>query len=88
MSYGIKIAYSWREEEDMNAYGEFDTEAEAFEKACELAGREAFVYNEEMSEDRMAAIYVDGFNKRIDLHYYEDDAWCYYKIEELKRRNI
>ena len=82
MAYGIKITYSWGDEENMDNYGKFKTEEEAFEKACVLAGTEAYVYNEGMDEDRTAVIYVDGYNKRIDLHYDDDDTWCYYRIEK------
>ena len=84
MKYGIKITYSWGDEEPMKYYGEFETEEDAFAHACELAGKEVYVYNEEMDEDRTAVIYVDGYNKRIDLHYEMDNTWCYYRIEEYK----
>lgn len=78
--YKIKIEYSWGDEE---LYGSYATEDEAFKYACELAGKEAFVYGEGGDEDRTATIYVDSYNKRIDLHYDHDDTWCYYRIEEV-----
>lgn len=81
--YGIEISYSWGDCED-ELYGKFDTEEKAFAKACELAGKEAYVQNEEFEDCKTAVIYVDGYNKRIDLHYDCDDTWCYYRIKEHK----
>ena len=80
MKYGIKITYSWGDEEFPTNDEAFDTEEEAFAKACEMAGREAYVQNEEMTEEKTCTIYVDGFMKAIDLHYNGDGEVCYYRI--------
>ena len=83
MKYGVKITYSWGDEEPVGGYGVYRNTDAAFEKCCELAGKEAYVYNEEMDEDRTVTIYVDGYNKKIDLHYNHDDTWCYYRVVEI-----
>ncbi len=78
--YKIKITYSWGDEEPL--YGQFFTKEAAFATACELAGREAYVQNDELDESKTAVIYVDPANFKVDLHYDGDDTWCYYRIEE------
>lgn len=80
--YAIEISYSWGDSEPL--YGEFHTEEQAFAKACELAGTEMYVANEEFDEDKTITVYVDGFNKRIDLQYDADQTWCYYRVVEKK----
>lgn len=80
--YGIKITYSWGDEE-CGLCGKYKTKEDAFKEAIKLAATEAYVYNEEFDENRTSAIYVDGFNKRIDLHYDSDNTWCYYRIQEI-----
>ena len=80
--YGIKITYSWGDEEPI--YGSFKTEEDAYAKACELAGKEAYVQNEEMDEDETCTVYFDGYEKRIDLHYDCDGEECYYRIVKIK----
>ena len=82
--YGIKIAYSWGDEEDINQYGTFATEEEAFQKACELAGKEAYVQNEEFLEEKTCTVFFDAANKGIDLRYDHDDTWCYYRVEKVE----
>ena len=78
--YGIKITYSWGDEEDL--YGNFLTEEDAYKEMCMLAAKEAFVQNEEFFEEFTCQIYFDASAKKIDLHYDNDDEWCYYRIEE------
>ena len=80
MTYGIKITYSWGDEEPV--YGKFETEEEAFKEACVLAGKEAYVQNEEFEEDRTCTVYIDAYTKRIDLQYDCDQTECYYRIVE------
>ena len=85
MKYDIKITYSWGDEEPLGTFGAFATADAAYQKACELAGKEAYVYNEEMKENRTCVVYFDGANKRIDLHYDHDDTWCYYRVVEYTK---
>ena len=82
--YGIEITYSWGDKEDPEQYGTFDTEEKAFEKACEYAGKEAYVQNEEFLPERTCTVHFDAYNKAIDLHYAYDDSICYYRIVKLQ----
>lgn len=79
--YGIEISYSWGDCED-GLYGNFETKEEAYKEMCELAGKEAFVQNEEFESERTCTVYFDGYTLRVDLHYDVDDTWCYYRIKE------
>ena len=81
--YGIKITYSWGAEEDPAQYGTFDTPEKAYEKACEMAGREAYAQNEEMVPLKDCQIYFYGYKKEIDLLYLSDASTCKYKVVEL-----
>ena len=76
--YGIKITYSWGDEEPI--CGEYKTKEEAFEKMCELAAKEAYVQNEEFLETHTCEVLFNAFEKAIDLHYYSDGEWCYYRV--------
>lgn len=78
--YGIKINYSWGDEEEL--YGNYETEEEAYKEMCKLACKEAYVQNEEFEEYRTCTINFDAYNKEIDLHYDCDEEVCYYTIEE------
>lgn len=77
--YTIQITYSWGDEEP--DYGTFDSEEEAYKTACEMAGREAYIANEEFDEDRTISVYFDAANKRIDLCYDWDQTECYYRVK-------
>ena len=79
--YGIKITYSWGDEED-GLYGNFKTEEEAYKEMCAMAAEEAYVQNEEFFEEYTCQIYFNAAEKEIDLHYDSDDEWCYYRIRE------
>lgn len=81
--YGIEISYSWGDCEDC-LYGNFQTEEDAFEEMCALAGREAYVQNEEFDEYKTCTVYFDAYTKRIDLQYDCDNTWCYYRIKAIK----
>ena len=78
--YGIEISYSWGDCED-GLYGNFQTEEEAFKEMCLLAAKEAYVQNEEFSQEKTCIVYFDAANKKIDLHYDNDVTWCYYRIK-------
>ena len=80
MKYGVKITYSWGDEEDIERYGTFDTEEEAYKMACELAGKEAYVQNEEFLEGWSCVVVFDAFSKSINLNYGRDGEVCYYRI--------
>ena len=80
--YGIKISYSWGDEEPV--YGEYDTAIDAFSAACLLAGKEAYVQNDELDPSKTCTIEVDACLQIINLHYHGDDEWCYYRIVELE----
>ena len=83
LKYGIKISYSWGDEEE-GLYGEYTSEEEAYKAMCKLASTEAYVQNEDFDENGSCAIYFDGYNKEINLHYDNDNTWCYYRIEIIK----
>lgn len=83
VKYGIKISYSWGDEEE-GLYGEYTSKEEAYKAMCQLASTEAYVQNEDFDENGSCAIYFDGYNKEINLHYDNDDTWCYYRIEIIK----
>ena len=85
--YGIHITYSWGDEEDSAAYGMFDTPEAAYEEACRLAGREAFVQNEEMEAGRDCQAEFFGYEKKIKLTYFCDGEECLYKVVELAEGN-
>ena len=57
---------------------------EAYKAMCKLASTEAYVQNEDFDENGSCAIYFDGYNKEINLHYDNDNTWCYYRIEIIK----
>ena len=86
-SYGIKISYSWGDEED-EIYGSFKTKEEAYKEMCMFAAKEAFIYNEEFTEERTCQIHFDAFEKTIDLHYDSDNTWCYYRIVLIMPENL
>lgn len=78
--YGIKISYSWGDEEDL--YGNYETKEEAYKEMCVLACKEAYIQNEEFIEGKPCSVYFDAYNKEIELHYDCDREICYYRIEE------
>lgn len=81
--FGIEISYSWGEQED-GLYGSYSTETDAFRDMCLLAGKEAYEQNTEFWEEKPCVIYVDAFEKKVDLHYKSDDTWCYYRVKRKK----
>lgn len=81
--YGIKVSYSWGDEEPVKTYGRFETKEAAWKRICELAGKEMFVQNEEYDERKTCTLYVDAHEKRLDLHYDGDNTVCYYRIVEI-----
>ena len=80
--YGIKITYSWGDEEPLEQYGSFDTKEKAFEKICELAGREAYVQNEEFNVDNTCDIRFNASEYKAELTY-DMDALEQYCVNEL-----
>ena len=83
LKYGIKISYSWGDEED-GLYGKYASKKEAYKAMCELASKEAYVQNEDFDENGSCAIYFNAYNKEINLHYDNDNTWCYYRVETIK----
>lgn len=79
LKYSIKISYSWGDEEE--PYGEYNSEEEAYKAMCELASKEAYIQNENFEVENSCVIYFDAYNKEIDLHYDNDDTWCYYRVK-------
>lgn len=82
LKYGIKISYSWGEEEEL--YGEYTSEEEAYKVMCELASKEAYIQNENFDENYSCAVYFNVYNKEINLYYDHDKTWCYYRIQTIK----
>ena len=76
--YGLKISYSWGDEEPII---EYKTKDMAWRKAKKLAMNEA----ELVSEEQQSEVGL-SFNKeegRIILHYNYCDDFCFYDIIEL-----
>lgn len=84
--YEIVISYSWGEKEP--PYGSFMTQEEAYKKMCEMAGREAYVQNEEFLPENTCAVYFNAAEKEIDLHYDNDDSWCYYRVQKVQNEEV
>ncbi len=82
--YGIKITYSWGDEEPLEQYGSFDTKEKAFEKICELAGREAYVQNEEFNVDNTCDIRFNAAEYKAELTYDMDDTTCNYQVVPVR----
>lgn len=80
--YEIAISYSWGEKEP--PYGSFLTEEEAYKEMCEMAGREAYVQNEEFLPENTCQVYFNATEKAIDLHYDSDNTWCYYRVQKTE----
>lgn len=78
--YGIEISYSWGDCE-LDLYGNYETEEEAFKEMCMLAGEEAYEQNEEFLEENSCVVYFNAYKKTIDLHYEYDNTWCFYRIK-------
>ena len=47
-----------------------------------MAGKEAYVQNEEFLPENTCQVYFDAAKFTVDLHYDYDDQWCYYRIEK------
>ena len=80
--YGVEVSYSWGDIED-EPYGSFETKEQAYEFACQLAGKEAYIQNEEFLPENTCYIIFDANSCKIDLHYDYDDTWCFYRIVKL-----
>ena len=78
MKYGVMFYYSWNDFE--GPYGKFDTTDDAYKKACEIAGAEAYEYSSSKECD-CTARYI-ATEKAVDLHYEDDDTHCYYRISD------
>lgn len=82
--YGIEISYSWGEREPI--HGNYDTKIEAYEEACKLAAREAYVQNEEfVPEHDNCTVTFNASLYEIDLFYAYDDTKCFYRIVEIEK---
>lgn len=78
--WGIKITYTWGDEESVNQYGRFKTKEDAFKKICKLVGTELYVANEEFDPDKTMSVYVDAAEYVADLTYECDGETCYYRV--------
>ena len=76
--YKIKISYSWGDEEPERDEWKFDTKDDAWKKMKELAINEAEIAGSE--NDSEIGLKFNKEAGKIDLHYFYDDEWCYYKI--------
>lgn len=82
--YGIQITYSWGDEEPIENYGTYNSKEDAFEQACILAAKEAYVQNEEfIQEHDYCIVTFVATEYAIDLYYAYDDEYCYYRIVEI-----
>ena len=82
--YGIKITYSWGDEESPLNYNTYDTPEEAYQEICRLAGKEAYVYNEEAIAERTCSVTFNASMHCAKLYYDHDHSYCYYKVVDLQ----
>lgn len=75
---GIKITYSWGDEEPLIPCS--NDKEEAWKQMKELTMKEVEVCNEE--EEREIGLVLNKEEGSIKLHYNYDDEWCYYNIVE------
>lgn len=73
---GIKITYSWGDEESLIEC----SKENAWRKMLELAMEEIRVDTEENKNNTDAIFYYDEL--RIILHYHSDGQYCYYNFVE------
>jgi hypothetical protein len=79
LMYGVKITYSWGDEEPVICVG---SKEDAWKKAKQLAVDEAEI----VSVEDTSPVVELSFNKertRITLHYVSDNEYCYYDVVEL-----
>lgn len=81
--YGIKITYSWGDEEPIDQLPYFDTKEEAYKEICKLAGKEAYVENEEFLPENGCKVEFDAAAYMATLTYYKDDTTCTYRVADL-----
>ena len=79
-TYGVKMIYSWGEEEPVVECG---TRKEAWEKAEKLAFREAEIASMEHDCKICLFIHNQPNEQSILLHYTYDDTYCRYVICEV-----
>ena len=86
MYYSVKVSYSWGDEEE-EFYGKLPAKEQAFAKACEMAGKEAYVQNEEFAPGKTCSIFVDAANLAVDLTCDHDGEKCFYRIVDAFGRD-
>lgn len=80
--YGVKIMYSWNDQEPVAAF--YETAEEAFRAACHLAAEEAYVQNEDMLPEGSVVVTFDAGQYAIDLEYRGYmTGYCYYRVFEF-----
>lgn len=79
--YGIKITYSWGDEEPV--MGEYKTKKKAYKKICKLIAKEAYVQNEEFERNKQCVAYFNAHKYSGKIKYLDDNTWCYYNVIEL-----
>ena len=79
--YGIKITYSWGDEEPV--MGEYKTKKKAYKKICKLIAKEAYVQNEEFERNKQCVAYFNAHKNSGKIKYLDDNTWCYYNVIEL-----
>lgn len=73
---GIKMTYSWGDEEAL-----IECEKEnAWAEMLRLVAEEVRIVTEENEENASVKYYYNALE--IDLHYHSDDEYCYYRYVE------
>ena len=49
-----------------------------------MAGKEAYIQNEEREDYKTSTVFVDPANLRVDLRYDSDGEYAYYRVVEHK----
>lgn len=83
--YGVKITYSWNDQEPVAIF--YETAEKAFRAACHLAAEEAYVQNEDMLPEGNVVVTFDAGQYAIDLEYRSYmtgmTGYCYYRVFEF-----
>ena len=86
MKYYIHISYSWGDRESPVEY-EAESEYDAFMYMIDLAAKEAQVsmeLDDELTEMNPTNIKIIPIERKIILHYGNDDEECYYTLNDTE----
>ena len=89
MKYYIHISYSWGDRESPVEY-EAESEYDAFMYMIDLAAKEAQVsmeLNDELTEMNPTNIKIIPSERKIILHYGNDDEECYYTLNDTEEED-